>query len=142
MTPSGGSITFLRYNGKPSILVAAPSHSIPAIAAGILTSAVVDVMLILGSMLITGILIKWETADRGKCATGSAAMFSKASASPLANISTAVYSPGENLGYPRAKSTANVKKFEEKYPNGKTRIAFSGGTAGNGQFLLDGTQRW
>ena len=43
---------------------------------------------------------------------------------------------------PRTTSVSNVKKYEEKYPNGKTRIAFSGGTAENGQFLLDGTERW
>jgi hypothetical protein len=43
---------------------------------------------------------------------------------------------------PRATSVSNVKNYQEKYPNGKTRIAFSGGTAENGQFLLDGPQRW
>jgi hypothetical protein len=49
-------------------------------------------------------------------------------------------SDGE-LMKPRATSVSNVKKYEEQYPNGKTRIAFSGGTAENGQFLLDGTEK-
>jgi hypothetical protein len=42
----------------------------------------------------------------------------------------------------RATSVSNVKSYEEKYPNGKTRIAFSGGPADNGRFLLDGPERW
>jgi len=43
---------------------------------------------------------------------------------------------------PRATSVSNVKKYEQMYPNGRTRIAFGGGTAENGQFLLDGSERW
>jgi len=43
---------------------------------------------------------------------------------------------------PQTTTVSSVKKYEEKYPNGKTRIVFSGGTAENGRFVLDGTERW
>jgi len=41
-----------------------------------------------------------------------------------------------------AKAVADVRRFEEKYPNGRARITSSGGTADDGRFLLNGTETW
>ena len=41
-----------------------------------------------------------------------------------------------------ATSISKLKDFVEKYPNGKTKVRFSGGVANDGRFLLDGPERW
>jgi formylglycine-generating enzyme required for sulfatase activity/antitoxin component YwqK of YwqJK toxin-antitoxin module len=41
-----------------------------------------------------------------------------------------------------ATSISKVKKFTDKYPNGKIKVTFSGGVANDGRFLLDGPEKW
>ncbi|NWG12214.1 MAG: SUMF1/EgtB/PvdO family nonheme iron enzyme, partial [Acidobacteria bacterium] len=50
--------------------------------------------------------------------------------------------PDVELMQSRAKTIADVLRFEEKYPNGRVRIAGSGGIADDGRFLLHGVQTW
>jgi hypothetical protein len=42
----------------------------------------------------------------------------------------------------RAATISSVSSFDEKYPNGKVRIAWNGGRADDGRFLLNGTETW
>jgi antitoxin component YwqK of YwqJK toxin-antitoxin module len=42
----------------------------------------------------------------------------------------------------KAKSIASVRKFEEHYPDGQAKVAYSGGRADDGRFLLEGTETW
>jgi len=48
----------------------------------------------------------------------------------------------EQLMASGARSISKVEDFEEKYPNGRTKVKFSGGVADDGRFLLDGTETW
>jgi hypothetical protein len=41
-----------------------------------------------------------------------------------------------------AKSIGEVRRFEEKYPNGQVHTAWSGGVADDGRFLLHGKESW
>ena len=41
-----------------------------------------------------------------------------------------------------SKQVSSVKTFEEKYPNSKIKVRFSGGIANDGRFLLDGKEEW
>ncbi len=41
-----------------------------------------------------------------------------------------------------SSSFVKIHEYEEKYPNGHTKIKFSGGVADNGRFLLDGSETW
>jgi len=50
--------------------------------------------------------------------------------------------PDTELMSSKAKAMMSVKKYEESYPNGKVKIAWSGGTADDGRFLLHGTETW
>ena len=50
--------------------------------------------------------------------------------------------PDAELMASHAKSMTASRRFEEKYPNGQVRVAWSAGTANDGRFLLDGTETW
>ena len=41
-----------------------------------------------------------------------------------------------------AQNIRNVNTYQEKYPNGKIRIEYTGGIADNGRFLLHGKEIW
>jgi len=43
---------------------------------------------------------------------------------------------------PAAKKISRVKKYRQKYRNGKIKATWSGGVADNGRFLLDGPEKW
>jgi formylglycine-generating enzyme required for sulfatase activity len=43
---------------------------------------------------------------------------------------------------PSATEISSAKTYEEKYPNRKLRIRWSGGVGDDGRFLLDGPQNW
>src|SRR5699024_9586318 len=39
-------------------------------------------------------------------------------------------------------TSKDLKKYEEKYPDGQVKLKYSGWIANNGNFLLDGTKVW
>ena len=41
-----------------------------------------------------------------------------------------------------ARSIGEIKRYEERYPDGGLRISYEGGIADDGRFLLHGTERW
>jgi hypothetical protein len=48
----------------------------------------------------------------------------------------------EDLLQSRATEISDVRNHEERYPDGRTRIAWSAGTGDDGRYLLHGTETW
>src|SRR5659263_437534 len=81
----GNSITF------PSILTAVPPDSSPDAAQGIVTVAIFDVMVIQGSIQITGIDARCESTEPGRLETGSEPTITIASMNLLLSYSIIEY---------------------------------------------------
>ena len=48
----------------------------------------------------------------------------------------------EQLMASSATGVSEAKNFDEKYPDGRIKVKFSGGVADDGRFLLDGAEKW